>query len=73
MCVLFPFVLDIKFVEYSPVIVNLNVCKPSEHLPNQVGELSKRLGGNIGCKNKNSSWDFTGLKFLNGGSIGSTA
>ena len=34
---------------------NLNASKPSEHPPS--GEkMSKGLGGNIGCRDKTSSW-----------------
>ena len=33
----------------------LNASKPSEHPP-QVEEVSKGLGGNIGCRDKTSSW-----------------
>ena len=32
--------------------------------------MSKRLGGNLGCKDKTSSWHSIG--FLNGSNIGST-
>ena len=34
---------------------NLNASKPSEHPP-QVEECLKGLGGNIGCRDKTSSW-----------------
>ena len=38
---------------------NLNASKPSEHPPS--GEkMSKGLGGNIGCRDKTSSWYQTG-------------
>ena len=38
---------------------NLNAFKPSEHPPS--GEkMSKGLGGNIGCRDKTSSWYQTG-------------
>ena len=46
---------------------NLIASKPSEYSPNQGGKLSKRLGGNIGCKAKNSSWHLIG--FPDGSSI----
>ena len=39
---------------------NLNAPKPSEHAPS--GEkMSKGLGGNIGCRDKTSSWYQTGI------------
>ena len=47
----------------------LNASKPSEHQPNQGGELSNGLGRNIDCKDKNSFKHLLG--FLNGSSIGS--
>ena len=31
---------------------NLNAPRPSEHIPQSGGEMSKRLGGIIGCKYK---------------------
>ena len=34
---------------------NLNASEPSEH-PAPGEKLSKGLGGNIGCRDKNSSW-----------------
>ena len=34
---------------------NLNATKPCEHSPSGVN-LSKSLGGNIACRDKNSSW-----------------
>ena len=34
---------------------NLNASKPSEHLLSG-GKMSKGLGGNIGCRDKTSSW-----------------
>ena len=37
---------------------NLNVSRSSEHPPSQGGEMSKRLGGIIGCKDKTSSCYF---------------
>ena len=36
----------------------------------QGGKLSKRLGGNMGCKDKTSSWHLIG--FSDGSNIGST-
>ena len=36
---------------------NLNASKPSE----QGEEISKRLSGNIGCKDKTSSWHLIGF------------
>ena len=38
---------------------NLNASKPSEHPPSE-GKMSKGLGGNIGCRDKTSSWYQTG-------------
>ena len=50
---------------------NLNTCRPSEHIPQSGGEMSKRLGGIIGCKDK-TSWHLNG--FPHGSNIiGSTA
>ena len=48
---------------------NLNSSGPSEHPPVR-GEMSKRLGGIIGCKYKTSSWHLKG--FPDGCNIGST-
>ena len=38
-----------------------NASKPSEHPPDRGGGMSKRLGGNIGCKDKTSSWHIIGF------------
>ena len=46
---------------------NLNASRPSEH-PTQGGNMSKRLGGIIGCTDKTSSWHLNG--FLYGSNIG---
>ena len=48
---------------------DLNASESSEH-PETGGGMPKRLGGNIGCKDKTSSWHLNG--FLDGSSIGST-
>ena len=40
---------------------NLNASKPAGHPTSQRGESSKRLGGNIGCVDKNTSWDMFGF------------
>ena len=40
---------------------NRNVSRPSSDHPPVRGEMSKRLGGIIGCKDKTSSWHFIGL------------
>ena len=45
---------------------HLNASKPPEHPPVRGGEMSKRLGGIIGCKDKTSSWHLIG--FPDGGS-----
>ena len=50
---------------------NLNAPRPSEHPPLSGKKMSKRLGGVIGCKDKNSSWHL--IRFPNGSNIGSTA
>ena len=47
----------------------LNASRPSEHFPVR-GEISKRLGGIIGCKYKTSSCHLNG--FPDGSNIGST-
>ena len=47
----------------------MNASKPSEHPPNEREKMSKRLGGNIGFNDKNSSWHF--IVFPDGSSIGS--
>ena len=39
---------------------NLNESKPSEHPPSEE-KMSKGLGGNIGCRDKTSSWYQTGF------------
>ena len=38
----------------------MDAFKPSEHLP-VGGKMSKRLGGNIGGKDKTSSWHKIGV------------
>ena len=48
---------------------NLNASRPSEH-PTQGGEILKRLGGIIGCKDKTSSCHLNG--FPSGDKSGST-
>ena len=50
----------------------LNASDPFERAPQKGGKLSKtfRLGGNIGCIDKNSSWHLIG--FSDGTSLGST-
>ena len=54
-----------EFEEKSERVLNL-----LEHPPRQRGKVSKRLGGNIGCRDKNT---LMGLKrFPNGSSIEST-
>ena len=35
---------------------DLNASKPSGHLLSQVERVSKRLGGNVGRRDKNTSW-----------------
>ena len=45
----------------------------SEHPSSQKAKLSKRLGGSIGCKDKTSSWDLTGLQYPMVVQLGSTA
>ena len=42
----------------------------SEHPPSRGEKLSRHLGGNIGCTDKNTSWYFIG--FLDDSSLGST-
>ena len=37
---------------------NLNVSRPSEHPPVRGGEMSKRLGEIVGCKDKTSTMAF---------------
>ena len=49
---------------------NMNASRPSEHPPVREGEMSKRLGGIVDCKDKTSSWHLIG--FPNGGNIEST-
>ena len=49
---------------------NLNASRPSEHPSVREGEISKRLGGIIGCKDKTSSWHL--IEFPDGSNIGST-
>ena len=46
-----------SYVQYSMFKKNLNASKPSEHPP-QVEECLKvyQVGGNIGCRDKTSSW-----------------
>ena len=48
---------------------NLNASRPFEH-PIQGENMSKRLGGIIDCKDKNSSWYLNGIP--DGSNIGST-
>ena len=43
---------------------NMNASKPFELPSNHGGNLSKRLGGNVGCKDENSSWDIIGLQYV---------
>ena len=54
---------------------NLNASRPSEH-PTQGENVSKCLGGIIGCKGKTSSWHLNGFpsgsNIPNVSSIGST-
>ena len=49
---------------------NLKISKTYKHLPNQGEKMPKRLGGNIGCKDKNSSRHLFG--FPAGSNTGST-
>ena len=42
----------------------MNASKPFELPSYHGGNLSKRLGGNIGCKDENSSWDIIGLQYV---------
>ena len=48
---------------------NMNAPRPFEHSPVRGENMSKRLGGIIGCKYKTSSWHLNG--FPNGSNIGS--
>ena len=41
--------------EYLKENLNASLYKPSEH-PSSGGKLSKGLGGNIGCRDKNSTY-----------------
>ena len=52
----FLWTLPVSFRKHEIVFrKNLNASKPSEHPP-QVEECLKGLGGNIGCRDKTSSW-----------------
>ena len=58
-------------VKRAPLKKNMKASNPSKHPPNHGGQISKCLGGNLGCKDKNSSWHLNG--FPDGSSsIGST-
>ena len=48
----------------------MNAFRPSEHPPVRGGNMSKRLGEVIGCKDKTSLWHSIG--YLDGSNIGST-
>ena len=48
----------------------LGASRPSEHAPVRGREMSKRLGGMIGCKDKISSWHLIGPPY--GSNLGST-
>ena len=43
---------------------NLNASKPSEHPPSQREKMLKRVGGNIGGRDKITSWDQMGSRML---------
>ena len=47
---------SIRRVPQSSLKKNLNASRPSEHPPVRGGEVSKRLGGVIGCKDETTSW-----------------
>ena len=47
-------------MEYIAFKENLNASKPSEHPPSG-GKMTEGLGGNIGCRDKTSSWYQTGF------------
>ena len=49
---------------------NMHTSKPFDRLLSLGEKMSKRLGGDIGRKNKNSPWHIIG--FPDGSSIGST-
>ena len=49
---------------------NQNAPRPSEHPPVRGKNMSKRLGGIIGCKDKTSSWHLNGFSY--GSNIEST-
>ena len=48
------------FMGFKWVSININI-NIIEHPPSQGGGMPERLGGNIKCKDNNSSWDLNGL------------